>query len=92
MTGTPGKEHGMTDEDRYLAGRIERALADDPRTHELGIRAEVRAGVVVVRGDVAGEERRRLIADVVRDAAPGLEVRNEVSVPDLRPPGEETLS
>jgi hypothetical protein len=76
----------------YLAGRIERALAADPRTNELGIRADVRGDVVVLRGEVAGERRRLLIAEVARDAAPGLEIRNEVSVSELGPPGqEETL-
>jgi osmotically-inducible protein OsmY len=76
----------------YVAGRIEQALATDPRTHELGVRADVRDDVVTLRGEVAGEQRRRLIAEVVREAAPGLEIRNEVTVPDLEPPGEETLS
>lgn len=76
----------------YVAGRVEQALATDPRTHELGVRADVHDGVVTLRGEVAGEQRRRLVAEVVREAAPGLEIRNEVSVPELDPPGEETLS
>jgi hypothetical protein len=75
----------------YVAGRIERALASDPRTYELGIRADVRDKVVILRGEVACEHRRLLIAEVVRDAAPGLEVRNEVSVPELRSPSEEEV-
>jgi hypothetical protein len=76
---------------RYLAGDIERALASDPRTGELGVRADVRDDVVILRGEVAGEQRRRLIADVARDAAPGLDVRNEVSVSEVRPPEPEEL-
>jgi len=80
------------DEDGYVAGRIERALASDPRTHELGVRADVRDDVVILHGEVAGERRRGLVEEVVRDAAPGLEIRNQVSVPELDPPGEETLS
>lgn len=78
---------------RYLAGRIEQALAADPRTSELGIRAEVQADAIVLRGEVAGERRRRLIAEVAGDAAPGHQIRNQVSVSELGPPGqEETLS
>jgi uncharacterized membrane protein len=73
----------------YDAGTIERALAEDPRTHELGIRADVRDDVVYLRGEVACEERRQLIADVVADAAPHLTVRNEVAVAVVQPPGEE---
>jgi osmotically-inducible protein OsmY len=76
---------------RYLAGQIERALASDPRTNELGVRADVRDQVVILRGEVAAEQRRRLIAEVARDAAPGLEIRNEVSVSELRPPEEEEM-
>jgi hypothetical protein len=76
---------------RYLAGDIERALASDPRTSELGVRADVRDDVVILRGEVAGELRRRLIAEVARDAAPGLDVRNEVSVSEVRPPEPEEL-
>lgn len=78
--------------EQYLAGRIEHALAVDPRTHELGVRADVRDDVVYVRGEVVGEERRELVAQVVRDTAPGLRVRNEVSVAPVEPLGNgETL-
>jgi hypothetical protein len=73
----------------YVAGRIERALASDPRTYELGVRADVQNEMVILHGEVACEQRRLLIAEVVRGAAPGLEVRNEVSVSELQPPGEE---
>lgn len=73
----------------HQAGRIERALAEDPRTHELGIRVDVEEGLVYLRGEVAGEHRRLLIAEVARDAAPGLAVRNEVSVTELLPPVTE---
>src|SRR5947209_5976260 len=36
VIGGPGAEPG-TGDPGYLAGRIERALAEDPRTHELGV-------------------------------------------------------
>jgi hypothetical protein len=70
----------------YLAGRIERALAEDPRVHELGVCVEVKEGIVYLRGEVAGERRRQLVAEVASEAAPGLTARNEVSVIDVRPP------
>jgi hypothetical protein len=75
----------------YLAGRIEQALAADPRINELGVRADVQGDVVVLRGEVAGEQRRRLIAEVAGDAAPGHQIRNEVSVSDLGPVGQEEM-
>lgn len=75
----------------YVEGTIERALAEDPRTHELGIRADVREDVVYLRGEVAGEERRRLVGQVVAEVMPHLTVRNEVSVADVHPPGKEEM-
>jgi hypothetical protein len=73
-------------EDTYVAGQIERALHGDPRTHELGIRVDVDAGGLALRGEVASEERRRLVAQVAAEHANGLTIRNEVSVTQVRPP------
>ena len=73
-------------EDIYVAGQIERALREDPRTHELGVRVEVNGDDVVLRGQVASAERQRLIARVVEEQAPGLTIRNEVSVTEVLPP------
>jgi hypothetical protein len=81
----PGAAPGPGDSG-YLAGRIERALAEDPRTHELGVCVEVREGIVYLRGEVAGERRRLLVAQVAREAAPELTARNEVSVIEVQPP------
>jgi hypothetical protein len=73
-------------EDIYVAGQLERALSGDPRTHELGIRVKVEGDVAVLRGQVASEERRQLITQVATAEAPGMTIRNEVSVTELRPP------
>lgn len=70
----------------HRAGRIEQALAEDPRTHELGIKAEVHGGAVYLRGHVVGNERRQNISQVTREVAPELAVRNEVSVAEVEPP------
>lgn len=76
----------------HREGRIEQALAEDPRTHELGIQAEVHGGAVYLRGHVAGIQRRQLVSQVTREVAPELIVRNEVSVAEVEPPGDgETL-
>lgn len=75
-------------EDIYLAGQIERALHEDPRTHELGVRVEVDGDTVALRGQVATGQRRRLVGEVAAAAAPGLTIRNEVSVTNVQPPPE----
>lgn len=73
-------------EDIYVAGQIERALQEDTRTHELGVRVEVDGENVALRGEVQGEERRQLIAQVAAEAAPGRTIVNEVAVTELQPP------
>jgi hypothetical protein len=83
VIGEPG---GPDDAPAHQAARIERALAEDPRTHELGIRVEAEGGLVRLTGEVAGGRRRSLIAEVARDTAPELPVRNEVSVTEVLPP------
>lgn len=79
----------MTDESEHVAGRIQQHLAEDPRTHELGITASVHDEVVYLRGQVLGGERRQLVADVAAEAAAGRQVANEVSVVEIGEPGEE---
>ncbi len=73
-----------------LAGRLEQALATDPRTHELGIRVEVAGGIASLRGEVAGEQRRALVAavaaEVLTEEAPEIALRNEVMLTEVRTP------
>lgn len=73
-------------EDAYVAGQIERALHGDPRTHELGVRVEVDGDDLVLHGQVTSQERRRLVARVADEQAPGLSIRNEVRVTEVPPP------
>ncbi len=81
----------MMRQDTYVAGQLERALHADPRTHELGIRVEVNDDDVVLRGQVASDDRRRLVAQVAMEQAPPLTVRNEVSVTEPLPPEESAV-
>ncbi|GGL12186.1 hypothetical protein Sme01_68740 [Sphaerisporangium melleum] len=77
------------DAPHYLAARVQRALAEDERTYELGIRVDIRGDQLFLRGQVECDERRRLVAAVAEDTAPGLRVHNEVTVVEVREPGEE---
>ncbi|MEU3165450.1 BON domain-containing protein [Streptosporangium sp. NPDC006930] len=77
---------------QYVAARVQRALAEDERTTELGIRVDIRGDQLYLRGQVVGSERRELIAEVAGEAAPGLKVHNEIDIVDVRGPvGEERL-
>ncbi|MDH2427511.1 BON domain-containing protein [Sphaerisporangium sp. TRM90804] len=77
------------DAPHYVAARVQRALAEDDRTHELGIRVDIRGDQLYLRGKVEGGERRRQVAAVAGETAPGLTVHNEVTVVEVREPGEE---
>jgi osmotically-inducible protein OsmY len=65
---------------QYVASRIREALAEDERTTELAIRVQVRGDRVYLQGQITGEPHRQRVLEVVREAAPGLEVHDEMSV------------
>jgi osmotically-inducible protein OsmY len=74
----------MTDQDQtpaqYVAARLRRMLAEDPRTAEQGVRVTVRGQQVMVSGDVASAERRDQLELVLREAVPDMVVHNDVRI------------
>jgi len=60
--------------------RLSRALAEDPRTAELGVQVTAHGDEVFLCGDVASASRRDEVAAVVREKAPELRVHNDVRV------------
>ncbi|HLU71694.1 MAG TPA: BON domain-containing protein [Nonomuraea sp.] len=74
---------------QYVAARVQAALAEDGRTHELGIRVDVRGDQLFLRGQVSGAEQRERLGQVAREAAPGLHVHNEVNVVEVNRPLED---
>ncbi|WP_261570410.1 BON domain-containing protein [Frankia gtarii] len=81
-TSPPGDqvEMDLAEADEYLAGELHDRLAEDPRVAELGLEVMVADGRILVEGEVATDVRRRAVADVLTEAAPGRPVRNEVTV------------
>ncbi|MDQ3985450.1 MAG: BON domain-containing protein [Actinomycetota bacterium] len=73
----------------YLVARAKEALAADPRTGELGIEVSVSGGRVLISGVVTTEERKRAIAEVVREAVPDREIFDATTVEKMAPPGHE---
>lgn len=63
-----------------LARRIEKALADDPRTNELGVQVSVARGQVVLHGEVASTERRRAVLQVVWDEVPDADIDDRLFI------------
>ena len=78
--------------EQYLAANLRRAVAEDLRTAELGVRITVRGDHVMLSGDVACADRRAVLEKVLHEAAPQLKILNDVRVtPAGEPDGEEDL-
>ena len=79
--------------DSYDAEHIREQLITDPRTIATDVRVELAGDALVVTGNVETDERRQTVADVVAELAPGVEVRNDVSVVSFaEPKGQEVIS
>ena len=77
----------MTDESpQYRVAHVRRALAEDPRTTELGVRVNVRGDQLHLTGEVTTEERRAHLEQVLAEVAPDMEVHNDVRLADIREP------
>ena len=74
--------------------RLERALVDDERTHELGVHVLAVGDRIVAQGEVASEERRQRVLEVLREAAPDQQVVDQLTLsaePVARPSACERL-
>lgn len=68
--------------------RLEQAIADDMRTNELGVRVEVIDQCVVLRGEVASEERRAAVLTVAREHMPEAHIIDQIRLSDAADPPE----
>lgn len=78
----------MNDDYQYLVGRIQDALANDPRVNKLDVKITVRQGRVHLTGQTSSEERRQSITLVVKEVAPDMEVRNEMTLIEISRPSQ----
>ncbi|WP_040778860.1 MULTISPECIES: BON domain-containing protein [Nocardia] len=77
---------------QYVVAHLRRALAEDPRTAELGVQVTIRGDVVVLGGEVSSEERKQQMETVVREQLPHARIHNDVHVTRPAAPVEtETL-
>ncbi|MGQ4600754.1 BON domain-containing protein [Nocardia sp. R6R-6] len=77
---------------QYIVAHLRRALAEDPRTAELGVQVTIRGDVVVLGGEVSSEERKQQMETIVREQLPHARIHNDVHVTRPAPPLEtETL-
>jgi hypothetical protein len=78
---------------QYVVGRIQEALAHDPRVGELDVQVKVAGDKVFLNGTVPTPARRDAISTVVVELLPDHEVHNEIIVPDhAEDPAPEQLT
>lgn len=70
--------------------RVEQAIANDVRTNELGIRIECIDHRVIVRGEVASQERREAVLDIVREQLPDAQIVDHLRLSDAASPPQRT--
>jgi len=76
----------------YVAERIRDALAHDERVAELGISVSVSGDRVFLTGDVATDERKTAVGEVVTPLLEGRSLHNAVTVASLsEPEGREEI-
>jgi hypothetical protein len=83
------KEEVAMEAPQYVAARVQRALAEDARTHELGIRVDIRGDQLFLRGQVDGAEQRERLGAVAHETAPALHLHNEIKIVEIIEPGED---
>jgi osmotically-inducible protein OsmY len=81
----------MNSDYQYLVGKLQHALAVDQRVNMLDVKVVVRGSKIYLTGDVATEERRRAVAEVVAELLPGVEVRNELNVMEINQPPQPEI-
>ena len=69
---------------QYLVGKLQEALAKDVRSNILDVKVTVSGGKIHISGEVSTEERRAAVNDIVHEVLPGIPVKNELTVLDVR--------
>jgi hypothetical protein len=70
----------------HAGPRLEQAIANDLRTNELGIRVEVIDRRVILRGEVASDDRRAAVVAVAQENLPEAEIVDELRLSDAAGP------
>jgi hypothetical protein len=65
--------------DTYQLRDVERRLAEDERTSELGVQLTEHGGRLFVRGQVSSEAAREAVLSVIREMCPESDVVDEMS-------------
>ncbi|RMI31302.1 BON domain-containing protein [Nocardia stercoris] len=72
----------------HLIATLRRALAEDPRTAELGVRISVYRDTIVLNGEVSSLDQRTLIEEVVGETVPASKLHNGIRICVLDTPAD----
>ncbi|MBI3557980.1 MAG: nucleotidyltransferase [Deltaproteobacteria bacterium] len=86
VISVPGPAPSRRVPEQYLAAQIKDALVRDSRTGDQDVRVRVEGNRVLLRGEVASQEHRKAIEEVVRDQAPSYQIENQINVSVLTEP------
>lgn len=81
----------MESQREYLIGRIQKALATDPRVHKQDVSVTILGGRIYLTGQTSTEERRHAVESVVSETAPGFEIENELTVIVMTGPNQPEI-
>jgi osmotically-inducible protein OsmY len=81
----------MNSDYQYLVGELQHALATDQRVNMLDIKVIVRHGRIYLIGQVPTEQRRKAVEGVVLELLPGVDVRNELTVLEIKTPSQPEI-
>lgn len=85
-------QHANGDAPQYSVAHIQQALAEDPRSCELGVQVTIRGSDAYLSGVVSSRSLRSALEEVLREHEPGVTVHNEVQVAEVgEPSGAEDL-
>ena len=73
---------------QYLVGRLQTALATDPRVNMLDIKVMVTNDKVHLTGQVLSDNKKRSVEEVVLELFPYMEIRNELTTIEVGQPRE----
>lgn len=77
---------------QYLVGRLQEALASDPRVNALDIKIVLTGGKLHLTGQVPTEQRRQAVNEVIHEVMPDVAIRNELTLLELgQAAGPETI-
>lgn len=68
---------------QYLVGRLQEALASDPRVNVLDIKIVLTGGKLHLTGQVPTEQRRQAVNEVIHEVMPEVSIRNELTLLEL---------